>query len=140
MSVLKGFLQPTPAGETKDVVISKRFVGEDGKPLPFKIKIIDQDTNDRIVRAATKTYTKKGQSFRELDPQDYGRRLILACVASPDFQDKEMCDYYKCIDPLSVPGKMLSSGEYQRLMEEINKFNGFGESELSDLSEEAKNS
>lgn len=138
MSVLKGFLQPTPMGETKDIIISKRFVGEDGKPLPFKIKIIDQDTNDRIIRAATKTYTKHGQSFRELDSQEYGRKLILACVVSPDFQDKEMCDYYKCIDPSSVPGKMLSSGEYQKLVSAINKFNGFDEEES--LTDEAKNS
>lgn len=138
MSVLKGFLQPTPMGETKDVIISKRFVGEDGKPLPFKIKIIDQDTNDRIYRASTKTRTKNGQTIRELDSLEYGRRLILNCVVSPDFQDKELCDYYKCLDPLSVPGKMLSSGEYQKLVSAINKFNGFDEEES--LTDEAKNS
>lgn len=125
-------------GETKDIIISKRFVGEDGKPLPFKIKIIDQDTNDRIYRASTKTRTKNGQTIRELDSLEYGRRLILNCVVSPDFQDKELCDYYKCLDPLSVPGKMLSSGEYQKLVSAINKFNGFDEEES--LTDEAKNS
>ena len=30
MSVLKGFLQPSPMEETKEVIISERFKGEDG--------------------------------------------------------------------------------------------------------------
>ena len=61
MSVLKGFLQPSPMLETKEVIISDRFKGEDGKPLPFKIRTIDQSTNDRLYKASMKNYTVKGQ-------------------------------------------------------------------------------
>ena len=138
MSVLKGFLQPSPMGETKEVIISKRFKGEDGKPLPFMIQVIDQDINDRIYKASMKNRKVNGQTIRELDSLEYGRRLILTCVTSPDFKDKEICDFYKCIDPLDVPGKMLSAGEYQRLVKAINELNGFDDDEK--LSDEAKNS
>ena len=138
MSVLKGFLQPSPMGETKEVIISKRFKGEDGKPLPFMIQVIDQDINDRIYKASMKNRKVNGQTIRELDSLEYGRRLILTCVTSPDFKDKEICDFYKCIDPLDVPGKMLSAGEYQRLVKAINELNGFDDNEK--LSDEAKNS
>lgn len=138
MSVLKGFLQPSPMGETKEVIISERFKGEDGKPLPFTIRVIDQDINDRIYKASTKNRKMNGQTIRELDSLEYGRRLILNCVTSPDFKDKELCDFYKCIDPLDVPGKMLSAGEYQRLVKAINELNGFDDDEK--LSDDAKNS
>ena len=64
-----------------------------------------------------------------------------ACVISPNFKDSELCDYYKTADPLDVPGRMLSSGEYGRLVREINNFNGFisTDDELSEVEEEAKN-
>lgn len=137
MSVLKGFLQPSPMLETKEVIISDRFKGEDGKPLPFKIRTIDQSTNDRLYKASMKNYTVKGQTFRQLDSMDYSRRLVVACTVSPDFSDTELCDYYKCIDPLEVPGKMLSAGEHAKLIEAINDLNGFNDTDLSD---EAKNS
>ena len=35
MGVLNAFLHPVEIDETKKVVISKRFVDEDGNPVPF---------------------------------------------------------------------------------------------------------
>ena len=35
MSALKAFLQPTVVGKTKEVIISERFKGEDGEPVPL---------------------------------------------------------------------------------------------------------
>ena len=68
----------------------------------------------------------------------YSRRLILACVVTPDLKDAELCEYYKCIDPLDVPGKMLSSGEYGTLIDAINELNGFNDEGV--VEDEAKNS
>ena len=139
MSVLKGFLQPSPTLQTKDVVISERFKGEDGKVLPFKIKVIDQDENDRLINSSMSTKRQKnGQVTKELNSTLYSRRLVLACVVTPDLRDSELCEYYKCIDPLDVPGKMLSSGEYSTLIDAINELNGFNDEEV--VEEEAKNS
>lgn len=139
MSVLKGFLQPSPTLQTKEVVISERFKGEDGKVLPFKIRVIDQDENDRLINASMATKRQKnGQVTKELNSTLYSRRLVLACVVSPDLKDSELCEYYKCIDPLDVPGKMLSSGEYGVLMTAINDLNGFKDDAA--IEEEAKNS
>ena len=47
----------------------------------------------------------------------------------------------KTADPLDVPGRMLSSGEYGKLVREINNFNGFisTDNELNEVEEEAKN-
>ena len=46
-----------------------------------------------------------------------------------DFSGKELCDGCGVLDPLLVPGKLLLSGEYARLVKEITKLSGFAEQE-----------
>jgi len=123
--------------ETREVVITKRAKGPDGKPVPFVLRAIDQDTNDRLVRQSQKHKRINGQTVSELDHEKYGRLLIEACVVEPNFKDAEMCAYYKTANPLDVPGRMLSSGEYAKLMQEINDLNGFMDED--DMEETAKN-
>ena len=55
MGDIKAFLQPPVLNETKEVIISKRFKDENGKPVPFVIRVIDQETNDRLTKKATKS-------------------------------------------------------------------------------------
>ena len=137
MGDIKAFLLPPVMEETKEAVITKRAKGPDGKPVPFILRAIDQETNDKLIRRAQRTNKVNGQTVRELDTEKYGRLLISACVVEPNFKDAELCAYYKTVDPLDVPGKMLSSGEYAKLMQEINSLNGF--EDIDGLEETAKN-
>ena len=137
MGDIKAFLLPPEMEETKEAVITKRAKGPDGKPVPFVLRAIDQETNDRLIRRAQRTSKVNGQTVRELDTEKYGKLLISACVIEPNFKDAELCAYYKTVDPLDVPGKMLSSGEYAKLMQEINSLNGF--EDIDGLEETAKN-
>lgn len=136
MSKLNAFLHPVEVEETKEIIVSKRFVGEDGKPAPFKIRTITGESNDALRAACTRKRRDKGMMYEEFDSERYGRKLILACVAEPDFSSEEMCKAYGTMDPLEVPGKMLLSGEMNRLSRAISEFNGFNE----ELGDEAKNS
>lgn len=133
MSKISVFLHPAAATE-KEVVISDRFKDEDGNVVPFKIKAITQEENDLISKKATKSYKENGQRYEYLDSVDYCRRLVVASTVDPDFRDKELCEGYGVLDPLQVPGKMLFSGEYAKLLQEIKALSGF-----DDLEEEAKN-
>ena len=45
MSALKAFLQPPVAGKTNKVIVSERFKGEDGQPVPFVLQAISQEKN-----------------------------------------------------------------------------------------------
>ena len=63
MGDIKAFLQPPVTDETQEVIISKRFKGEDGKPVPFVIRVIDQATNNRLLKRAT----KKGKTRKQSD-------------------------------------------------------------------------
>lgn len=139
MGDIKAFLLSPVMEETKEVVITKRAVGEDGKPVPFKLRRIDQETNNKLVRQSQRKKKVNGRIITELDNTRFGNLLILECVIDPDFKNSELCAYYKTVDPLDVPGRMLSSGEYAKLMEEINKLNGFDDDTADAVDETAKN-
>lgn len=124
--------------ETKEVVISKRAKREDGSPVPFVLRAIDQETNDKLIRRSQRRVKMNGQLVTELDSEKYGKLLVQACVVEPDFKNTELCEYYKTVDPLDVPSRMLSSGEYAKLMQEINCLNGFDDID-GVLGETAKN-
>jgi len=128
MSNLKDFMVESTE-ETREVIIP-RFKS------PFIIKTITEAENDAIRQASMKP-TKNG---RELDPARYSRELMLACVVSPNFRDTELCDFYKTLDPLEVPGRMLRAGEFNKLSRAISKLNGFDDESDAELEEEAKNS
>lgn len=136
MSKLDAFLHPIQTEDTREVVISKRFVDKDGKPVPFKIKTITGAENDALRASCTRKYRDKGVVYEDFDAELYTRKLIAACVVEPDFSDAELCRAYGTIDPLEVPGKMLLAGEYNALSRVISDTNGFGEDAVG----EAKNS
>lgn len=127
MSTLSAFLKPVKTTIEKEVVISDRFIGDDGKPVPFRVRAISQEENDALVRAATKTRNEGGQRVERLDSVEYAQRLIVAATVSPDFRAKDICEAYGVVSPLMVPGKMLLSGEYNRLMKAITELSEFDE-------------
>ena len=139
MGVLDAFLHPIAVEETKKVEISKRFVGEDGKPVPFEIKTIPQGENSQLIKKFTRRKLVNGTTTEIFDTTAYTNALIVECTVQPDFQDSRMCEAYGVLDPMMVPGKMLLSGEYSALVGEIMKLNGFDADSLLRDEEEAKN-
>lgn len=136
MSNLSAFLHPVTMQEEKEVVISKRFLDEDGKPAKFKIRSVNQDEADALLKQSTRTVKKRDGSMEQtVDDQNFNRRLIVAATVIPDFRTKELCDAYGVLDPLLVPGKMLFSGEFSNLLREILDLSGLTNS----LEDEAKN-
>lgn len=134
MSKLSAFLHPVTTSEEKEVVISNRFQDENGRPVPFKIRALTQEENDRITKQATRQTKVNGQTVEKLDSVDFSRRMVVSATVEPDFQAKELCDAYGVLDPLLVPGKMLLSGEYAKLLNAITDLSGFG-----DAGDEVKN-
>ena len=138
MDNLQAFLNPVSVEEVKEVVISKRFVDKDGNPVPFRIKTIMQEENERLTRKCRKVETIRGQRVESLDNQKYNRALIVACTVEPDFRNADLCKAYGTVDPLDLPGKMLTVGEANNLAREILDLNGFSD-EAEQLEDEAKN-
>lgn len=138
MSALKAFLQPPVSGTTKEVIISDRFMDEDGKIMPFVIQAISQEENESLAKKSRIEKTVNDMPVDSLDNITYTKRLMLACVKEPDLRDAELCKYYGVVDPLEVLSKMLSIGEYGALSEEVMKINGM--KNKKEKMKEAKNS
>ena len=107
---------------------------ENGAPVPFKIRALSQEETDAITKKATRRMKVNGQTTEMLDSVDFSHRMVVAATVEPDFTSKEICDHFGVMDPLLVPGKMLLSGEYAKLMQEISALSGF-----NDLEAEVKN-
>ncbi len=135
MSDLHAFLHPVQGDDTVEIVISKRFLGEDGKPVPFRIRALTQEENDELTKKSMHLAKGGRRGEKELDRIGYNRRILVAATVSPDFSNEELCTAYGTMDPLEVPGRMLLAGEYDRLSREILALSGFDE----DLEEQAKN-
>ena len=135
MSDLHAFLYPVQGDDTVEIVISKRFLGEDGKPVPFRIRALTQEENDELTKKSMHLAKGGRRGEKELDRIGYNRRILVAATVSPDFSNEELCTAYGTMDPLEVPGRMLLAGEYDRLSREILALSGFDE----DLEEQAKN-
>jgi len=139
MGVLSAFLHPVEVDETKKVIISKRFLDEDGNPVPFEIKPMSQEENQRLTKKFTRGKYVNGNKVDVFDSKAYTNAMIVACTVQPDFADSEMCKAYGCIDPEAVPARMLRAGEYTALVQEIMQFNGFDPDSKLKEEEEAKN-
>ena len=124
---LRAYMQPPVVNETKTVYPSKRLRGADGKPAPFVIRVIDQETNNKLIKQATEKKKANGRLVETLNSEKYGNLLIQACVVEPDLKNAELCSYYKTMNPVDTINRMLSVGEYNRLVKEIKLLNEIDE-------------
>lgn len=140
---LKAYMQTPVVNETKTVYPSKRLKGADGKPAPFVIRVIDQETNNKLIKQATEKKKVNGRIMEELNGEKYGNLLVQACVVEPDLKSADLCAFYKTVNPADVINRMLSVGEYNRLVRSIREINEIDEladdSDVDEIEETLKN-
>lgn len=119
MSKISAFLHPVKTTIEKEVVVSDRFLDENGKPATFKIRALTQEENEAVTKAATRVELKNGQRVEYLDNEDFVRRLVVAATVEPDLSSKELCDAYGVVSPKMVAVKMFLAGEFNNLVAEI---------------------
>ena len=126
--------------ENKKVVVSNRFKDEKGKAIPFEIKALSADENDELQRRCMVNVPvpgQRGQYTRELDQIKYTAMLLTESVVYPDLNEAELQDSYGVRGAESLLRKMLYTGEYNVLAQEVM---GLSKVEvLADLVTEAKN-
>ena len=126
--------------ENKKVVVSNRFKDEKGKSIPFEIKALSADENDELQRRCMVNVPvpgQRGQYTRELDQIKYTAMLLTESVVYPDLNEAELQDSYGVRGAESLLRKMLYTGEYNKLAQEVMALSNI--EVLSDLVEEAKN-
>ena len=135
MSKLEYFLHPVEEVEIKEIVISERFKGADGKPATIKIKAITQDENNSLIkRCSIREKGANGLINETVDRQKYICELILSCCVEPNFREPEFVTKMGVANPADALTKIFLPGEFSKLSEEVLKIIGMG-----DILEQAKN-
>lgn len=136
MSKLEEFLMQNELNteETMEVKVSERI------PLPFKIRAISEAENKAIKKSCqTITFDKRThQKVIDTNYDLYLTRLVIACCVEPNFKNAELQAKYGVMGAEALVDKLLRPGEYNQLLEAVQKINGF-DTDINTLVEEAKN-
>ena len=135
---LEAFLHPIREERMK-FVASKRFIGEDGKPVEWEIRAITTEEDDSLRRSCMKqTPGRKGQAPLTLDVNKYMGLLAAACTVYPNLNDAELQNSYHVMGNDSLLKAMLKPGEFSDYLLRVQEINGYDVG-MDELIEEAKN-
>ena len=129
------------AVENVKFAVSKRFMGDDGKPMLWEIKTITGTEDEALRKSCAKRVPipgKKNQYQKETDYDMYLGKLAVACTVFPNLNDKELQDSYKVMGADALLKTMLTPGEYADYVQKVQEVCGFDTS-LQDEVDEAKN-
>ena len=129
MGTLSGFLAENALKvENIKHIVSKRFLGEDNKPMEWEIACINSTEDENLRKACTKRIPvpgKRGQFTMETDYNLYLGKLAARCTVFPNLDDAELQNSYGCMGADSILKTMLTPGEYADYLTKIQEANGF---------------
>lgn len=120
---------------------SKRFIGDDKKPIEWEIACITSDEDEAIRKACTKRVPipgKRNQFTLETDYNLYLGKLAAKCTVFPNLDDAELQNSYGVMGADALLKRMLTSGEYAEYLNKIQEVNGFDVA-FDEKVDEAKN-
>jgi hypothetical protein len=127
MSGLSAFMNPTYTEKTIEVYVSDRFLGDDGKPVAFKLKALNQETIELISKRSRHEQTVDGRKISVVDKVEHLNRCLVESCLYPNFKDKDLCEHYGTLDPIDLPKKMLFVSEYEKLARAFLDLNGLSD-------------
>lgn len=127
--------------ENTKFAATKTLLDEEGKPLEWEIKHLTTRENENIREACTidVQVTGKPNLYRpKLNTSAYIAKIMVASIVEPNLYNAELQDSYGVKTPEELLKEMIDDpGEYNRLAEFIQNFNGF--TTMEDKVDEAKN-
>ena len=119
---LKYFMRSTEA-EIVTAPGPKNFKDEEGNVIQFEIKKLTQEEITRIneaYRRRSMATDKKGNPLvangeviwkTEKDGARASRHMIVEALQYPNLKDKELMEYYKCVDITDMPLKVFPNND-----------------------------
>lgn len=105
------------------------FVDEEGKVIDFEIRVLTQEEINKIndnYRRRTMATDKKGNPLvatgeviwkTEKDNAKATRHIVVEALQYPNLKDKELMEYYGCVDVTDMPLKVFSKAdEFQHVL------------------------
>lgn len=126
--------------ETVEQVVSKRYLDENGNPIPFEFRPISSKRIEELQKQCTEPIKRKGRVIDEkVDYGRFGARLGIETTTYPNFKDADLLSSYGLVDPVDLVKEILSvGGEYAEWIRVVQEVNGFDE-DFEELVQEAKN-
>ena len=107
---------------------SPRFLGEDGKPVEWEIKVITETEDEALRKGCVKRVPvpgRKNQYQKETDYDLYLGKLAVACTVSPNLHDQALQDSYHVMGAEALLKTMLTPGEYTDYLQKVQEVCGF---------------
>ena len=122
----KEFMIEEAEQELVEYVASKRFKDKEGNYEKWRLKTITADENDAIRKQCYKQIQVGKRMKQEFDTVRYLELLADKCVVYPDLHNVELQNHYGEMDAIKLLKKhLLNPGEYDDLMAEIQRINGY---------------
>ncbi len=104
--------------QNKKVVISKRFLDEEGNEIAWEIRPLSQKENEEILKKCrTMTRTAK-------HTEKYYETMVLAeSVVFPDLNNVQLQNSYHVAGKEALLLEMVTAGEYEALKEAVEEIN-----------------
>ena len=120
---------------------SKRMVGEDGKPVPWEIRVLTNEEMDSLRDACTKRIPVKGTKDwkMEFDQDKFMIEMTLKSVVFPNLNDAELQGNWDSIGAEELLKAMLTPGELADLYSAVSQASDF-EAGMGDKIKTVKNS
>lgn len=150
ISIERFYAQNQKQRETKKVIASLSFTTTEGKPIPWEIKPLTYEENERIMNSPMVTVEETDRrtgtkTYRTIDTE-YVAAICAQSVVFPDLGDTGLQKSYEAATGIAINSKvqlikvMLTAGELAKLSEQVIEISDLGDnSQLDQLIAEAKN-
>lgn len=131
MSILEGYLSldinkiEPMSQKTKELVLSKRFKDSKGNPTIWKVKAISEDLNERLSKKNIERKLEDGQYVEKFNKSNFQAELIIESVVEPDLKNSRLCEKFGTMDPVEMVKKLLTPGEYLKIIGACMEVNGY---------------
>ena len=145
ISIERFYAQNQKQRETKKVIASLSFTTTEGKPIPWEIKPLTYEENERIMNSPMVTVEETDRRTGTIDTE-YVAAICAQSVVFPDLGDTGLQKSYEAATGIAINSKvqlikvMLTAGELAKLSEQVIEISDLGDnSQLDQLIAEAKN-
>lgn len=108
--------------ENFEIVVSDRFVDEDGNPVAWTFRLLSAKEIDELKNAAI---VKKNKSLLKVDTKKLIVDTISETIIYPNLKSEELQNAYGAMNISELLDKMLEGREYERFTDKLMKTQGF---------------
>ena len=121
---LNYFMPEVAKGKREDfeIIVSDRFVDEDGNPLAWTFRLLSAKEIDDLKNAAI---VKKNKSLLKVDTKKLIVDTISETIIYPNLKSEELQNAYGAMNISELLDKMLEGREYERFTDKLMKAQGF---------------